>query len=143
MKILPPPTNDQYQGAVWAVIPLALVALQTLIGGTLHVLLPDSGLISIAGLDLAHDGGLQMIAMAARLGATQMVWGLVLALIVLRHRNFTLLFLCLAIVEKGLLLLGRAIKPTGAEHMPLGFYGAMILLVLCVIAIYGARAKSE
>lgn len=143
MKILPPPTNDQYQGAVWAVIPLALVALQTLIGGTLHVLLPDSGLISIAGLDLAHDGGLQMIAMAARLGATQMVWGLVLALIVLRHRNFTLLFLCLAIVEKGLLLPGRAIKPTGAEHMPLGFYGAMILLVLCVIAIYGARAKSE
>ena len=143
MKILPPPTNDQDQGAVWAVIPLALVALQTLIGGTLHVLLPDSGLISIAGLDLAHDGGLQMIAMAARLGATQMVWGLVLALIVLRHRNFTLLFLCLAIVEKGLLLPGRAIKPTGAEHMPLGFYGAMILLVLCVIAIYGARAKSE
>lgn len=142
MKILPPNTNDQYQGHVWALIPLALVALQSLVGGTLHVVLPDSGLISIAGLDLAHEGGLQVIAIAAWNGATQIVWALALALVLFRHRNLALPFLLLAVLEKALILLSWAIKPTGTEHTPPGINGAMILLVLCLFAIYGARPKS-
>ena len=75
------PTNAQYQGRLWACIPLALVALQSFIGGMVHVVLPDSGLISVAGLNVFHEGGLQMIRMAARLGATQVTYALVLAFI--------------------------------------------------------------
>ena len=141
--MLPASTNSEYRGAVWATFPLLLVALQSLVGGTLHVVLPDSGLITIAGLDLAHAGGLHMIAMAAWVGATQIVWGLVVALVALRYRNFTLPLLVLAIIEKSLILLGTAIKPTGSEHTPPGIYGAGILLLLCAIAIFGARPKSS
>ena len=68
MTFLPPPTNEQYQGQLWACVPLALVALQNFVGGMVHVVLPDSGLISVAGLNLSHEGGLQMIRMAARFG---------------------------------------------------------------------------
>ena len=143
MMILPPPTNAQYQGQLWACIPLALVALQSFIGGMVHVVLPDSGLISVAGLNVFHEGGLQMIRMAARLGATQVAYALVLAFIILRHRNLTLPFLVLAIVEKSLIVLGILLKPTGSDHMPPGIYATIILLALCLLAVYGARPKSN
>ena len=143
MRILPPPTNKHYQGQLWACIPLALVALQNFVGGMVHVILPDGGLISVAGLNLSHEGGLQMIRMAARLGATQVIYALVLALIVVRHRNLTLPFLVLAIAEKSLIGLGILLKPTGNDHTPPGIYGTIILLVLCLLAVYGARPKSN
>lgn len=144
--MLPPSTNENYHGPLWASYALLLVAAQSLIGGTLHVVLPDSGLITIAGLDLAHEGGLQMIALAAWVGATQIVWGLVLAFTALRYRSFTVPLLLLAVLEKSLILIGQMIKPTASEHTPPGIYGAAILLVICTIALIVAfrstRAKS-
>jgi len=142
MTFLPPSTNEQYQGQLWACVPLALVALQNFVGGMVHVVLPDSGLISVAGLNLSHEGGLQMIRMAARLGATQVIYALVLALIVWRYRNFTLPFIVLAIGEKSLIGLGILLKPTGSGHTPPGIYGTVILLVLCLFALFGARRRS-
>lgn len=145
--MLPPSTNAQYVGPLWTSYVLLLVAAQSLVGGTLHVVLPDSGLISIAGLDLAHEGGLQMIALAAWVGATQIAWGFVLLATALRYRSFTLPLLALVIVEKSLILVGQAIKPTGAEHTPPGIRGALILLLICIlafaVAMRAVRAKSE
>lgn len=148
--MLPASTNDIYTGPLWASYALLLVAAQSLIGGSLHVVLPDSGLITIAGLDLAHEGGLQMIAMAAWVGATQIVWGLVLAATALRYRSFTVPLLGLVLVEKTLILLGQAIKPTGNAHTPPGIKVAAVLLVICCVALIvakmmgkpGQRAKS-
>lgn len=144
--MLPPSTNENYHGPLWASYALLPVAAQSLVGGTLHVVLPDSGLISIAGLDLAHEGGLQMIALAAWVGATQIVWGLVLAFTALRYRSFTVPVLLLAVLEKGLIIIGQLVKPTGSEHTPPGIYGAAILLALCFVALIVAfrslRAKS-
>ena len=144
--MLPASTNQQYTGPLWAAYALLLVAAQSLIGGTLHVVLPDSGLISIAGLDLAHEGGLHMIALAAWVGATQIAWGLVLAFTALRYRSFTVPLLLLVVLEKSLILVGQLVKPTGSEHTPPGIYGAALLLVLCFVALLVAfrstRAKS-
>lgn len=143
--MLPPSTNENYHGPIWTSYALLLVAAQSLIGGTLHVVLPDSGLITIAGLDLAHEGGLHMIALAAWVGATQIVWGVVLAFTALRYRSFTVPLLLLVVLEKSLILIGQMIKPTGSEHTPPGIYGAAILLVICAIALIVAfrstRAK--
>ena len=49
--MLPEKTNHLYDAPAWTSYALLLVAAQSLIGGTLHVVLPDSGLITIAGLD--------------------------------------------------------------------------------------------
>ena len=144
--MLPTSTNEQYTGPLWAAYALLLVAAQSLIGGTLHVALPDSGLISIAGLDLAHEGGLHMIALAAWVGATQIAWGLVLAFTALRYRSFTVPLLLLVVLEKSLILIGFLIKPTGGEHTPPVIRVALILLVVCALALIVAfrstRAKS-
>ena len=144
--MLPASTNEQYTGPLWASYALLLVAAQSLIGGTLHVVLPDSGLISIAGLDLAHEGGLHMIALAAWVGATQIAWGLVLAFTVVRYRSFTVPLLLLVVLEKSLILIGFFIKPTGGEHTPPGIRVALVLLVVCALALMLAfrstRAKS-
>lgn len=144
--MLPQSTNALYDGPLWTSYALLLVASQSLVGGTLHVVLPDSGLISIAGLDLAHEGGLHMIALAAWVGATQIAWGLVLLATALRYRSFTVPLLVLVIVEKSLILIGQMIKPTGSDHTPPGIRGAAILLVICAIALFVAlrhrRSKS-
>lgn len=136
--MLPQSTNALYAGPLWTSYALLLVAAQSLVGGTLHVVLPDSGLISIAGLDLAHEGGLHMIALAAWVGATQIAWGLVLLATALRYRSFTVPLLVLVIVEKSLILIGQMIKPTGSDHTPPGIRGAAILLVICAIALFVA-----
>ena len=141
MRFLPPLSNQQYHGRLWACGALALVALHAIGSGLVQVL-PDSGLISLAGLSLAHDGGLQLIALAAQAGATQLIWGLTLAFIVLRHRNLTALFLLLAALEKLLIILGGLLKPTNAAMALPGSDAALVLLVLCLLAIFGARAKS-
>ena len=144
--MLPASTNEQYTGPLWASYALLLVAAQSLIGGTLHVVLPDSGLISIAGLDLAHEGGLHMIALAAWVGATQIAWGLVLAFTALRYRSITVPLLVLVVLEKSLILIGFFIKPTGGEHTPPGIRVALVLLVVCALALMvvfrSTRAKS-
>lgn len=149
--MLPSSTNDTYHGPFWAAYALLLPALQSLVGGTLHVALPDSGLISIAGLDLAHEGGLQMIALAAWVGATQIVWGLVLAFVAWRYRSFTVPLLALVVLEKALILIGYAVKPTNSGHTPPGIAGAAILMLICMVALIvslivaraPSRAKSE
>ena len=98
MRFLPPLSNQQYHGRLWACGALALVALHAIGSGLVQVLLPDSGLISLAGLSLAHDGGLPLITLAAQAGATQFIWGLTFAFIVLRHRHPTAFFFPLAVL---------------------------------------------
>lgn len=141
--MLPANTNDQFHGPRWAAYALLLAAVQSLVGGSLHVVLPDSGLISVAGLDLAHAGGLQMIAMAAWVGATQIAWGLVLAFAALRYRSFAVPLLLLVVIEKTLIMLGQVLKPTGSEHTPPGIRGAAILLVICGVALVASWLRSR
>ena len=143
MAFLPETTNNQYKGASWAPYVIGVASLQSLVGGSLHVILPDSGLGVIANLNLAHEGGLLMIGLAAWVGATQIAWGSVLALVVLRYRNFALPVLTLVCLEKALILFGVVLKPTNTGEYPPGIYGAALILGLSLIAIYGARAKSE
>lgn len=143
MSLLPASTNQHYAGPPWTAYALLVPAAQTLLGGTLHVVLPDSGLISIAGLNLAHEGGLQMIALAAWVGATQIVWGLVLACGALRYRSFARPLLLLVVIEKALILFGTAVKPTGSAHTPPGIYLAGVILLLAAFAFAFARPTSR
>lgn len=142
MRFIPPTTNEHYRGALWASLILGLAALYKIGGGLAQIALPDSGLISLAGLNLAHEGGLQMIAMAAQAGATQFIWGLALGLVALRHRNLTALFLILAAFENALIIIGALIKPTNAAMQLPGSDAALLLFGLCLLAIFGARPKS-
>ena len=87
-----------------------------------------------------------MIALAAWVGATQIAWGLVLAFTALRYSSFTVPLLLLVVLEKSLILIGFFIKPTGGEHTPPGIRVALVLLVVCALALMVAfrstRAKS-
>ena len=143
MCILPDPTNQHYRGALWACGVLALAALHAIASGGASVLLPDSGLITLAGLSLAHEGGLQMVAMAAIAGATQLVWGLSLALVAWRYRSLTGLFLMLVVLEKTLVIIGGLVKPTNSAATMPGADISLGLLILCLLALYGARPKSD
>jgi hypothetical protein len=61
----------------------------------------------------------------------------------MRHRNLTALFLLLAVLEKLLIILGGLLKPTNQAMAVPGSDAALVLLVLCLLAIFGARATSN
>ncbi len=141
MAFLPDSTNSHYKGARWAYYVLGLAALQTMFVGLMQVVLPDSGLIVVAGVDVSHEGGLLMIALAASAGATQLVWGAAMGLVAVRYRTLTLPFLGLLCLERGLIVLSFAVKPTNGDPPP-GMTAAMIIMVVSAVAVFGARAKA-
>lgn len=85
-SLLPPSTNGAYRGSTVAAYFLTLFSVLTIVPGCIHVLAPDGGAGSIAGLDLSHNGRV-IIALFAWAGATQIAFGLAMLIVSLRYRT--------------------------------------------------------
>jgi hypothetical protein len=146
MDLLSPSTNADYRGAKVSVWFLGLAALGTLIPGLIHSFLPDGGAGVIGGLDMGDKRDL-VIGVFRWEGATQLALGLAMATVVLRYQSVTPLFLCLMIVERGLMAVqGWVISPPTNGHHPPEHYGsvaAVILGVLFVALALRARAVDK
>jgi len=133
MPLLPPSTNDQYEGARSSVLFLGLAAALTLIPGLIHSFLPDGGAQVIAGLDLGDRRDL-VIGVFRWEGATQLALGLAMLAVVLRYRPLTPFFLMLVIVERGLMALQAwVLTPAAGSHHPPEHYGSLASVPLAVI----------
>jgi len=119
------------------------MALTTIVPGLIHTFLPDGGAGVIAGRDLSVNGA-AIIQLFAWAGATQIVWGLLLLLIVVRYRSFVSLAL-------GLLLLERIIHtinfwgPKGAylgnQHPPEHYITLVLLPLLALFFSLALRQR--
>ena len=143
MTLLPPSTNDAYRGAPASPWFLTVVAIATIVPGCLHVFLPDGGAGVIAGLDLSQHGE-QTIALFAWAGATQIVWGLALLVVSLRHRSLVPVMLALLLVERVLHALnGWVLKAGAAGHHPPEHYASLLSVpVIAVFLALALRARS-
>ena len=117
VPFLPPSTNEEYRGAIGAARFLTLLALLTIVPGSIHTFLPDGGAGVIAGLDLTQCRHV-IVALFAWAGATQIVFGIVMLLASLRYRSFVPLTLGLLLVERTLHALNAWILKPGAGHHP-------------------------
>lgn len=144
MTLLPPSTNDAYRGAPASAWFLTVVAIATIVPGCLHVFLPDGGAGVIAGLDLSQHGE-QTIALFAWAGATQIVWGLALLLVSLRHRILVPVMLALLLVERALHALnGWVLKGGAAGHHPPEHYASLVSVpVIAVFLVLALRRRSS
>jgi hypothetical protein len=94
LRLLPPASNEAYQGMpiAWRVL-LALGALD-LVRGSIHLFASDGGAGRIAGIDLSHGGDV-IVMLFAVMGMSQILLGVLNLLVALRYRTFAPLLLAL------------------------------------------------
>lgn len=138
--ILPASTNDRYAGRPLAPRALLLLSILTIGPALIHVFLPDGGAGVIAGLDLSQNGA-QIVGLFAWAGATQLVFGLTLLIVALRHRDFVPLMLALLLLEQSIISLNLwVLKPGSSGHRPPGAYGSLLAVPVLLGLLHFARS---
>ena len=141
--LMPPATNDRYAGATASAWFLALCALLTIGPALVHSFLPDGGAETIAGLQLG-DAREVVIGVFRWEGATQLALGLAMLAVALRYRTLVPLFLCLLILEHGLMALQAwVISPPSNGHHPPEHYGSLAIVPLALIFLVLALRPSR
>ena len=113
----------------------ALYALVSTVRSCIHLLSPDGGAGTIAGLDLSVAGADGIIFAFALWGSSQLLFALIQLFAVIRYRSlipFMWLMLALEVLLRELV---GAMKPVTFAHTPPGAIGNQIILPLAVLMV--------
>ncbi len=139
--LFPRSTNGDYAGRPVAAWFLTLVALGTIVPGSIHVFLPDGGAGVIAGIDLSQNGK-TIIAIFAWAGATQMVWGVLMLAVSLAYRSLVPLVLGLVLIERMLIAATQwLLKATGTGHHPPEAYVTLVAIPVVLLMLILSLSK--
>ena len=143
LKAVFPPPEHGYQGtklSFWY-----LIAITTLATGRslVHILAPDGGANSIAGIDIDVAGGDNIVALFAQWGWEQLLLALVGWVIIVGYRFLIPFALLLQVLDWGGRMLVEALKPMVVDSPPPGAIGNFIFLPLSLIALWFALPKAH
>jgi hypothetical protein len=130
-----PRVSEGYRGSRLATYFLVLFAVVSTIRSLIHILAPDGGASSIAGIPVDVEGGANIIAMFAQWGASQMILALLTWLVILRYRFLVPLMLAIVSAEQILRIGVGQLKPVVVAAPPPGEIGSYILLPLSLLAL--------
>lgn len=133
-RLLPPSTNDAYDGSPLAARVLVLLGVLTVIPGCIHVFLPDGGAGTIAGIDLGVCRE-PIVALFAWAGATQIAFGVVMVLAGLRYRTLVPLVLLLLVFERGLHAVNAWVTGGGTRHHPPEHFVVLLVTPLALVLL--------
>jgi len=101
----------------WVVVPfLAIIVIRSL----LHLLLPDGGADSIAGVDTSGASGANVVAMFGQWGAIQLLLVLLLIVLFIRYPGLTSLVILALSLDAPLRAVAGQLKPLTSTHTPPG-----------------------
>ncbi len=139
MILLPAVADNQIHGFKLPVYVFMAIAVISTIRSLIHLLAPDGGAGSIAGMDLSVTGASGIVFAFALWGSAQLVYALIQLAVAFRYRSLVPLMYVLLIVETLLRMLVGRMKPVTFAHTPPGAIGnyvmlplAAMMLVLCV-----------
>ena len=119
-------------------IPFYLFALYTIVStvrSCIHLLSPDGGAGSIAGMDLSVAGAEGIIFAFALWGSSQLLFAMMQLLVVVRYRSLIPLMWLMLILETLLRELVGYMKPVTFAHTPPGAIGNQIILPLAALML--------
>lgn len=128
-----PAVDRAYEGHASAIYFLILLALTSTARSLVHLLAPDGGAHSIAGIALNVAGGPNIVALFGQWGASQLVLAGLQWLVLLRYRFLVPAMLAVAVMEQLLRLLAGSLKPLEVGSAPPGTYGTYIVLALALL----------
>ena len=133
--LLPLPADNKIRGGKLPVYVFTLIAIVSTIRSSIHLLAPDGGAGSIAGMDLSVPGAGGIIFAFALWGSAQLVYALIQLAVAFRYRSLVPAMYVLLIVETLLRILVGQMKPVKFAHTPPGAIGNYVILPLALIML--------
>jgi hypothetical protein len=134
-RLLPEKADNTVHGAKLPLYILTLIAIVSAVRSCIHLLAPDGGAGSIAGMDLSVAGANGIVFAFALWGSSQLIYALIQLLVAFRYRSLVPLMYVLLIVETLLRELVGRMKPVTFAHTPPGAIGNYVLLPLAVVML--------
>ncbi|BBB47222.1 hypothetical protein [Pelolinea submarina] len=133
--LLPRQVDNRLRGSQ---IPLYFFAAYTVVStvrSCIHLLAPDGGAGSVAGMDLDVTGASGIVFAFALWGSAQLLLAFLQLLVVVRYRALVPLMYMLLIAEILLRMLVGHMKPVTFAHTPPGAIGNWILLPIALLML--------
>ena len=133
--LLPKQVDNRLRGSQIPLYVFALYAVISTVRSCIHLLAPDGGAGSIAGMDLNVSGASAIVFAFALWGSAQLLLAFVQLLVVLRYRALVPLMYLLLAVEILLRMFVGASKPVSFTHTPPGAVGNWVVLPLALLML--------
>jgi hypothetical protein len=133
--LLPEKIDNHLHGSQIPLYVFTIYAGISTVRSCIHLLAPDGGAGSIAGMDLNVAGASGIVFAFALWGSAQLLLAFLQLLVVIRYRALVPLMYLLLAVEILLRMLVGATKPVTFAHTPPGAIGNYILLPLALLML--------
>jgi|SRR5579872_7536215 len=133
--LLPATADNTVPGMKLPVYVFALIAIVSTVRSLIHLVAPDGGAGSIAGMDLNVPGANGIIFAFALWGSSQLVYALIQLAVAFRYRSLIPFMYLLLIVEALLRMLVGRMKPVTFAHTPPGAIGNWVILPLAAVML--------
>jgi hypothetical protein len=143
--LFPAPADNVIHGMRLPVAVFGVIAAVSTARSCIHLLAPDGGAGSIAGMDLSAAGASGIVFAFALWGSAQLVYALIQLLVLVRYRSLVPLMYVLLILETLLREWVGRTKPVTFAHTAPGAIANQVMLPLAVVMLAlslwsGARA---
>lgn len=133
--LFPMNVNNTIRGTKIPVYIFALYAILSTVRSSIHLLAPDGGAGSIAGMDLSVAGADGIIFAFALWGSSQLLFAILQLLVAFRYRSLVPLMWLMLILEVLLRQLVGTMKPVTFAHTPPGAIGNQLVLPLAALIL--------
>jgi hypothetical protein len=133
--LLPAKIANTIRGSKIPFYVFALYAVVSLVRSCIHLLAPDGGAGSIAGMDLSVAGADGIIFAFALWGSSQLILAVIQLLVVFRYRSFVPFMYLMLMLEVLLRELVGKTKPVTFAHTPPGAVGNQLILPLAALML--------
>ena len=133
--LLPPVVDNTIRGMKFPVYLFTLIAIVSTVRSCVHLLAPDGGASSIAGMDLSVAGAPGIVFSFALWGSAQLIYAFIQLAVVFRYRSLVSFMYTLLILETLLRILVGHMKPVTFSHTPPGVYANYVTLPLAALMI--------
>jgi hypothetical protein len=133
--LLPEQVDNTIRGMKLPVYVFTLIALVSTVRSCIHLLAPDGGAGSIAGMNLAVAGADEVVFAFALWGSSQLIYALIQLLVAFRYRSLIPFMYLLLVLETLLRELAGKMKPVSFAHTPPGAFATYVILPLALIML--------
>jgi hypothetical protein len=141
--LLPPKVDNTVRGPKLPVYVFTLIAIISTVRSCIHLLAPDGGAGSIAGMDLPVPGAGGIIFAFALWGSAQLVYALIQLVVVFRYRSLVPFMWVMLILETLLRQLVAHMKPVTFSHTPPGalqnYFAVPLALLMLVLSFWNYK----